>query len=219
MNSNTPSLNRFKNILQIEDSSDRDVAIDLALKEFRKYATLDTFLECEDLFVELLLNYPSEFPKEHTLPQVIYTLTTFGSPKAQPYLYKMLRYKQPFELRRVVIGSYCYGYERGTKNKRLLERLFGYLINRKLPDTVRAASAGAMLYVYYNRDEITLEQQYVAADLCNFVGDIETHTPWDEIKKILEGVGSTCYQEFLLTELGQSVKNYEKNYRLIYPLS
>lgn len=219
MKYNVPSLADFKAYLEINDSSKRESKIDIGLIDLRKHGTLENFLECEDLFVKLLLNYPSALPAELTLPEVIYTLTTFGSKKAQPYLYKMMRYKQPFELRALVIGSYCYGYEHGTKNKKLIERLFGYLINRKLKDVVRAASAGAMIYIYYQRDEITVEQRHVAAGLSNFCAarDIEDRLPWDEMKKILEGIGSTCYQDFLCTELGQRVRDYEKNYRLVYP--
>ncbi|KOC58585.1 Putative uncharacterized protein ybfO [Habropoda laboriosa] len=156
----------------------------------------------------------NNLPVELTLPQVVRTLAAFGSLKAKPILHKMMRYKQPYELRAVVIDSYCYGYEGGTKNKRLLERLFGYVTNIKLHPEVRAASAGAMLYIYYswNNGEMTRQQNSLAAYLTNYGGKyVENRIPWHEMKNILEGVGSSCYEEFILTDYWQSIKVYENN--------
>ncbi|MCF9047119.1 hypothetical protein [Acinetobacter nectaris] len=74
MNYNIPSLADFKAYLEINDSSKRDSKIDIGLMDVRKHGTLENFLECEDLFVELLLNYPTTLPAELALPEVIYTV-------------------------------------------------------------------------------------------------------------------------------------------------
>lgn len=214
MSSDIPSVNDFKSYLEIEDSRIRNRKIQGDLIDLRKYGSLEDFLPCEDILVQLLLNYPSNLPVELTLPQVVRTLAAFGSLKAKPILHKMMRYKQPYELRAVVIDSYCYGYEGGTKNKRLLERLFGYVTNIKLHPEVRAASAGAMLYIYYswNNGEMTRQQNSLAAYLTNYGGKyVENRIPWHEMKNILEGVGSSCYEEFILTDYWQSIKVYENN--------
>lgn len=214
MKNDIPSLSDFKEYLEIQDSRIRRDKIEDSLMDLRKYGSLEDFLPCEDILVQLLLNYPSDLPDEVALEQVVRTLAAFRSLKAKPILHKMMRYKQPYELRAVVISSYCRGYEGGTKNKRLLERLFGYVTNIKLHPEVRAASAGAMLYIYYswNNGEMTRQQHSLAAYLTNYGGKyVENRIPWHEMKKILEGVGSSCYEEFILTDYWQSIKVYENN--------
>lgn len=214
MKNDVPSLSGFKSYLEIEDFSERDLKIEGSLMDLRKHGSLEDFLPCEDILVQLLFDYPNSFSDKETLIQVIRTLAAFGSLKAKPILHKMMRYKQPYELRAVVVSSYCRGYEGGTKNKRLLERLFGYVTNIKLHPEVRAASAGAMLYIYYswNNGEMTRQQHSLAAYLTNYGGKyVENRIPWHEMKNILEGVGSSCYEEFILTDYWQSIKVYENN--------
>ena len=74
MNHSQSSFEDFKAYLKIEDTTERVSEIDAGCMRLRKYGTLENFLECENLFVELLLNYPSRLPLEITLPEVIYTL-------------------------------------------------------------------------------------------------------------------------------------------------
>lgn len=174
------------------------------LIDLRKYATRQDLLAYQDILIEMLSIPPMYI---YIFEKAVFILTEIKSERAKPILYRMMRYKQPYEKRAIVIDSYCRGYEHGSKNKRLLERLFNYVANKKLRGQVRMAAIRGIMYVYYTSENIPLKQ--IEFSSVEFGDDnIEYTTPWQEIRFILESVKSDYFEKFLVTDLGQFVKEY-----------
>lgn len=168
------------------------------LIDLRKYATRQDLLAYQDTLIEMLA-----INRIYIFEQAVFILTEIKSERAKPILYRMMRYKQPYEKRAIVIDSYCRGYEHGSRNKQLLERLFSYVLNEKLSGQVRMSAIRGMIYIYYSPEDITITPIIDFSTIC--LADVY-NTPWNEMKKILEGVGSNAYENFLLTDLGQILK-------------
>lgn len=125
--------------------------------------------------------------------QSAFTLSSWESPKFKKPLFNMMQNDKSPQVRSSCIKFYCYYYMSGTKDKKLIELLYSYILNKELFTWIRSQSIVGIIYIYYGKDNIAGAERLKLGDFGTYSKDefFEDAIPWGKIKKILNDLNIT----------------------------
>lgn len=135
-------------------------------------------------YINFLLKLVNHFDDDVRV-QAFFTLSYWKTDQFKKILLDLLKEDNNDYIRTECINFYCSYYMSKSKNKELLELLFSYAINEELTKSIRLEAEKGILTVFYGNDSTYIKEP------------LKGQEKWDQIKQILDKVGSTVYEDFL----------------------
>ncbi|ENV50338.1 hypothetical protein L292_1139 [Acinetobacter junii CIP 107470 = MTCC 11364] len=150
------------------------------ITDIRKYC----YDKDKKVYISLLSELINHFDDDVRI-QALFTLSYWKVDQFKKVLFDLLKENNNDYIRTECINFYCSYYMSKSKNKELLELLFSYAINEELTKSIRLEAEKGILTVFYGNDSTYIKEP------------LKGQEKWDQIKQILDKVGSTVYEDFL----------------------
>lgn len=182
------SVNRLNQL--IDDSTKyNDVDLESEIINLRKTVPSTE----QQPYIEILLKVVNKEDLDYsTRENAIFTLSYWQPKGFKELLFDMMKNNLDIEMRAIAIHFYTAFYMSGTKDKTLLNLLYGYVKDVNEEMYIRTHAVEGMMYVFYGKDNMTIEERGHWRSFANYpierLDSYESRIPWDELDKIMKAV-------------------------------